>query len=76
MALGGFHGHLIRRLVLFLHGGPPFVPVVLKRQGDEAQADTNSDDEEHATNVLYADAIALVLYLRTFLAIVVPPKCL
>ena len=53
--------------------GTPLVPVVLKAQGDETQADPDEDDEEHAANVLDADAIAFVLDFGAVQTIELPP---
>ena len=80
------HTRLTRHAVLFIPGytllvsglrprtGSHSVPVVLEAKCDEAEPDANEDDEEHAADVVDADAIALVLDLLTFRPLVVPPE--
>ena len=53
-------------------GAPP-VPVVLKGQRDEAEADTDKDDQEDPADVLNADTVTLVLDLGAHRLVEVPP---
>ena len=59
--------------VLLLGSWSPLVPVVFKGQGDKAQAYANKDDQEHTSDVVDTDAIALVFDFGTFLLVKFPP---
>lgn len=62
------------------NSGPPspLVPPVLHPQRDAGQADAHEDHDEHAADVLYGDAVGLVVLLLALdsVRVVVPPVLL